>query len=652
MPFGLSSLSSSYKYQPLDRNERQIRTISINPIYKEKHGRWIGGEITGIEALIHVQSLNRAEPGYQAVSYAWAKGKPFKKIEVRDFKGSSTAKKSKTLEVPEDVFDLLLHLVRVRAGPSPKGSESWTISSMYFWIDQICINQKDVPEKNSQVAMMDDIYRKGRHTIVWLGFPSADSDLALDFVRHFNWNYYLRLVGKEATVPEVQPVHPACADPRDPKPWVALRALLCRQWWSRTWTIQEAVLSGRCSVLCGTSSAGISSFAHVVTGFFHFATDHALMPPHVRHAFRAIPFVEFLSQWTSLSNALGSGFGQGGGYSIVKLLRHASTAGCTDDRDRIFALHSLSLLPDRQGIKVDYNLTIQEVMLNSFIYIIRTVGLSGLQLGKLQKTQNFGLPSWVPELGTRYADGQWLWHHDRNPWLADGSAADWNKIGGFKWTMPGQGPSNVRFSADRRTLACRGVVFDTIETVEPVNMYSKAEIEAAVDRMQDIDRETSKKRVEQLQLVAEAVRPAGPEVYPNKLLALMLTLMANRLGAQRATPRYKNPGQSEGAQSAGNKENINPKTPVLGGNMFVCHERTLVVTSKGYFGIAPPRARRGDLICILHTAHVPFVLRRMAGEGNPYYEFVGDAYVHGISEGEVFEWIKANGIAVQEVLLR
>jgi hypothetical protein len=354
--------------------------------------------------------------------------------------------------------------------------------------------------------------------------------------------------------------------------------------------------------------------------------------------------VEFLSQWTFLPNALGSGLGQGGGYLMVKLLRHASTAGCTDDRDRIFALLSLSSPPDRQGIKVDYNLPIQEVMLNSFIYIIRTAGLSGLQLRKLQKTQNFGLPSWVPELGTGYADGQWLWHHDQNPWLADGSAADWNKIGGFKWTMPGQGPSNVRFSGDRRTLACRGVVFDTIETVEPVNMYSKAEIEATVDRMQD--RETSKKRVEQLQLVAETVRPAGPEVYPNKLLALMLTR------AQRATPRHKNSGQSEGAQSAGDKENSKPKTPLLGDNMFVCHERTFVVTSKGYFGIAPPRARHSDLICILHTAHVLFVLRRRAGEGNPYYECVGDAYIYGISEGEVFEWIKANRIAVQEVLLR
>ena len=80
-----------------------------------------------------------------------------------------------------------------------------------------------------------------------------------------------------------------------------------------------------------------------------------------------------------------------------------------------------------------------------------------------------------------------------------------------------------------------------------------------------------------------------------------------------------------------------------------CNERTFVITKMGYFGLAPPDARAGDLIVVLGTAHVPFVLRR---QDERYFQFVGDSYVYGISEGEIFGWAKANGRAIEEFWLR
>ncbi|KAL9591699.1 MAG: hypothetical protein Q9179_007459 [Wetmoreana sp. 5 TL-2023] len=38
-----------------------------------------------------------------------------------------------------------------------------------LWIDSICINQNDVPEKNHQVRLMSQIYRKASRVLVWLG---------------------------------------------------------------------------------------------------------------------------------------------------------------------------------------------------------------------------------------------------------------------------------------------------------------------------------------------------------------------------------------------------------------------------------------------------------------------------------------------------
>lgn len=235
-------------------------------------------EIVAIKGLIHTISLGRGPGEYQAISYAWSNTKSFGKIQVWDFKaGGRTEKKSKTLEIPEDVYNMLFHFlaVRTRTHGHHDGAKGFWPVRLHLWIDQICIYQRDHREKSIQVGMMDDIYRQAHNVLVWLGFPSADSDLALDFVTHFNWNYYLRLLGRPATVPEVQPVHPSCANPHDPKPWLALRSLLTRPWWSRTWTIQEAILHKDCIVLCGKVYAGFGGVAHIMAGFLHFAQDHA-----------------------------------------------------------------------------------------------------------------------------------------------------------------------------------------------------------------------------------------------------------------------------------------------------------------------------------------------------------------------------------------
>ena len=56
-------------------------------------------------------------------------------------------------------------------------------SIIFLWIDAICINQANIQEKNHQVPLMADVYRRAEHVCVWLGERSDDSDVALDFIR-------------------------------------------------------------------------------------------------------------------------------------------------------------------------------------------------------------------------------------------------------------------------------------------------------------------------------------------------------------------------------------------------------------------------------------------------------------------------------------
>jgi hypothetical protein len=60
--------------------------------------------------------------------------------------------------------------------------------------------------------------------------------------------------------------------------------------------------------------------------------------------------------------------------------------------------------------------------------------------------------------------------------------------------------------------------------------------------------------------------------------------------------------------------------------------RRLFRTKKGFLGISAQSLETKDLVWVLAGAAVPVVLRRRPRAGN--WEFVGEAYVHGIMDGE------------------
>lgn len=45
----------------------------------------------------------------------------------------------------------------------------------YLWIDQLCINQRDLTRRGRQVEIMHEIYAGGCRTLVWLGLSNEAS---------------------------------------------------------------------------------------------------------------------------------------------------------------------------------------------------------------------------------------------------------------------------------------------------------------------------------------------------------------------------------------------------------------------------------------------------------------------------------------------
>jgi len=66
--------------------------------------------------------------------------------------------------------------------------------------------------------------------------------------------------------------------------------------------------------------------------------------------------------------------------------------------------------------------------------------------------------------------------------------------------------------------------------------------------------------------------------------------------------------------------------------------RKFCITRSGYFGTVPKETQLGDALHIFCAASTPLVLRKgtveVRGKKKAAYRIVGDAYVHGVMEGQ------------------
>ena len=140
-------------------------------------------------------------------------------------------------------------------------SQKNALSPVRIWLDYICINQDNIEEKNEHVSRMHEIYILAQKVIVWLGMPENGSDMVMDPQRISELNTALRLlptcsIAQTVTVSSL----PLAEDPI----WRAIGRLCDRDWFYRTWIIQEICLANKAELLCGKWYLGWDDFADLV----------------------------------------------------------------------------------------------------------------------------------------------------------------------------------------------------------------------------------------------------------------------------------------------------------------------------------------------------------------------------------------------------
>jgi len=91
------------------------------------------------------------------------------KVSIGNFglSGAGNDSQTQTLSITASLDEALRHLRRKDG------------TSRLLWVDPVCINQEDVPERGSQVGIMGEIYTKASSVVVWLGESDATAKEAV-----------------------------------------------------------------------------------------------------------------------------------------------------------------------------------------------------------------------------------------------------------------------------------------------------------------------------------------------------------------------------------------------------------------------------------------------------------------------------------------
>jgi hypothetical protein len=177
-----------YGYHSLHTERHQIRLLEIR--YEARDA---------VRYHIHTFDIDNC-PSYAALSYTWGPPTPLFQIVIDG---------NKTLVIRQNLHNFLTQLGDMDARKADEGRVR------YLWIDQICIDQGHIPERNHQVGLMSTIYRAASEVVIWLGKDSDTNDLP-DAARWF--------------------------DLQTPK-YTSLSALLRNEYFRRVWIVQEVMLA-------------------------------------------------------------------------------------------------------------------------------------------------------------------------------------------------------------------------------------------------------------------------------------------------------------------------------------------------------------------------------------------------------------------------
>lgn len=244
--------STTFTYRPLETSTT-IRLIKINPELEDD---------VIFCTLAQFSINNSSAPDYIALSYCWGDTSipPASRIRIRYMDDQTFHPKL----IYENLWNLLNQL---------RSSEERT--TLYYWMDALCLDQDSADEKAEQIPRMGTIYSEALRTISWLGRPDVSNtwiSRAIDFLpgwvkdKRLAVEEILRSVPVEEFKLSVNGDHKLRAERETMRqlgtgtiePY--MRNVLSQPYWTRVWVIQEVALAKNVEIVFGTHHLEFDDF--------------------------------------------------------------------------------------------------------------------------------------------------------------------------------------------------------------------------------------------------------------------------------------------------------------------------------------------------------------------------------------------------------
>ena len=631
-PTDVNGVKESSKIPAIVVTEASIRSDLFRPLNKSSfrlltiEPGTMGDAITG---TIQEHEMT-APPSYHALSYVWGQEPPIHRTMIND---------NDQLIRP----NLYHALQRVRL---PYGKYS-------IWVDSMCINQNDSSERNQQVRQMSTIYGQANGVLIWLGEEDSTSKAALEYIakiteKDFRWSdQWWQDYGL-----------------------FALNQLVQRPWFRRGWVLQEAASSMNSTLLCGDQQVHMDYFITATRTIRDRLSSIPLplnSPLAQFHDSAAIRLIDII---TGVFKKMSGG--QHRRIMLLEDLVHRTTySEVTDQRDAIYVL--LNLADDGTsyggtGIVPDYTKPVLDVMVDFILHCCETTGQLDIicrPWAPCYSPSRHGLIA--PNITARslHHYPSWLAAKDRLP-FGDPARKHHRRIHGDPLSRRGDlrcyyahYGSRPIISFGRNptgqcdgSLQARGIIVgkiceksarmaDSIISKHSLDILRKGsynqhfdtgQIPDAIWRTLCADRDEKGERASQ---------------FYHAAIGLLLQFNATESSSSTFDPL-------DGFTSADPEEIFEYNFPefveqyVRVVRDVVWNRRTFHVVHESnkidLVGLGPQNTRVGDQVCILYGCSVPVVLRKETGlemAGKDTWRLVGEAYVHGIMDGETISRLSA-----------
>jgi hypothetical protein len=242
----LEPLAGLYEYQSLSATEN-LRLLTIKP----------GQDGDDVCCDLVNTTFGEASPVHDALSYTWGTDQKTRVVHID----------GKRLPVTANLFAALRQL---RLSTEPR----------ILWVDAICINQDDIPERNAQVLHMHHIYKAASKVLIWLGEEEQTDAEAFDLLEKFDRSAGL---DKGIILPwydDVEFRELFTLTLNTNAVWRPVSVLLERPWFRRAWVIQEVAMATQPYIVCGKHTCRFEALTNLAESLQRNALHIFLGPLH------------------------------------------------------------------------------------------------------------------------------------------------------------------------------------------------------------------------------------------------------------------------------------------------------------------------------------------------------------------------------------